>query len=125
MNKMEELEEWLEEIKESWKLVVVEGKKDRNALLFLGLKNVYAIDKKPIFKAVEEIAAMSNRVVILTDLDSEGKKIFGKLNSDLQYHGVEVDNYYREFLFRNTKLRQIEGMPSYIENLKTKNQKTR
>ena len=115
-----DMEEWLEKLEKSEKLVVVEGRKDENALAKVGIDRVYALARKAIFKAVEEIANISKRVVILTDLDREGKKLFSKVNTGLQNHGVEVDNFFREFLFRHTQLRQIEGIASYIENLKRK-----
>jgi 5S rRNA maturation endonuclease (ribonuclease M5) len=119
----EELEKWLEKLEKSGKLVIVEGKKDRKSLHALGTRNVYSMDRKPVYKVVEEVAAMARKAVILTDLDAEGKKLFGKLNSGLQYHGVEVDNYFREWLFRNTKLRQLEGLKSYFEKLRGEREK--
>ena len=55
--------------------------------------------------------------MILTDLDAEGKKLYARLNHDLQRHGVRVDNSFREFLFRHTSLRQIEGLDSYFKKI--------
>ena len=46
----------------------------------------------------------------------QGKELYGKLNSGLQQLGVEVDNNFRNFLFKKTKLRQIEGMDTYAAN---------
>ena len=69
---------------------------------------------KPIYKIIEEVSEKTKEAVILTDLDKEGKKLFGKLNSGLSHHGVRVDNKFREFLFKKTKLRQIEGIISYL-----------
>ena len=53
----------------------------------------------------------------ITDFDKKGKQLYGKLNHDLCRFGVKVDNKFRHFLFRKTKLRQIEGLDSYIERL--------
>jgi len=47
---------------------------------------------------------------LLTDLDKKGKELYGKLNSGLQRFGVRIDNNFREFLFKKTKIRQIEGL---------------
>ena len=114
--KTEELWNLIEKVKSSGILVIVEGKKDRAALNKLGIDNVIELSKKPLFQIIEEVSNSNKECVILTDLDKEGKEIYGKLNSQLQHHGVNVNNKLREFLFRHTKLRQIEGIDSYIRN---------
>ncbi|HLD97464.1 MAG TPA: toprim domain-containing protein [Candidatus Nanoarchaeia archaeon] len=96
--------------------VVVEGKKDKAALEQLCISNkIYVLNKKPLFAVAEEIAASHKDAIILTDLDGEGKKLYGKLNALLQQLGVKVDNNIRNFLFKNTKLRQIEGITKLIQ----------
>jgi len=113
---MKEIQDFVDELKKSQKLIIVEGKKDKQALEKLGIKNIITLSKKPIFQIIEDISKKNKEVVILTDLDKQGKELFGKLNSGLSYHGVKVDNKFREFLFKETKLRQIEGLVSYLEN---------
>ena len=114
---MEKLEDFISELKNSSKLIIVEGKKDKKALGDLGIKNIITL-KQPIYKIVEQISKKNKEVIILTDLDKEGKKLYGKLNSELQRFGVNVDKKFREFLFKKTTLRQIEGLSSYVENQK-------
>jgi len=116
MDVKDAITEFLEGIRTSGILVVVEGKKDVAALRSLGITNVKQLHKKPLYKVVEEIAAETKNCILLVDLDKEGRKLFGSLNSNLQRHGVSVDNRFREFLFR-TNLRQIEGLPSFLKNL--------
>lgn len=115
--KTEELQHFIGEVKDLNTLVVVEGKKDRTALQKVGINNVVTLSKKPLFQIVEDISSSNNECIILTDLDKKGKELFGKLNSDLQKNGVRVDNKFRNFLFKNTKLRQIEGLDSYLQAL--------
>lgn len=110
---VQELEQWISNLRRSEKLIIVEGIKDKRALAKFGITNVRTL-KSPLYKEVEEVAASHKEVIILTDLDKEGKKLYGKLKKDLTRHGVEVDNKYREFLFKKTKLRQIEGIDSYM-----------
>lgn len=114
--KTEELQYFIGEVKNSNALVVVEGKKDKSALQKLGINNVVTLSKKPLFQIVEDISSSNNECIILTDLDKKGKELFGKLNSDLQKNGVKVDNKFRNFLFKKTKLRQIEGIYCYLED---------
>jgi len=121
MNKYsKELKEFIEKLKESNKLVIVEGKKDRKALEQLGIKKIITLNKEPLFKIAENISKEHKDIIILTDLDKKGKQLYGKLNSSLQRLGLRVDNSFRNFLLKKTKLRQIEGIISYME--KTKNQ---
>ena len=115
IEKVEELQILIEKIKNSDILIVVEGKKDKAALQKLGLSNIIELNKKPLFQIIEEIADSNSECVILTDLDKEGKHLYSKLNSNLQKNGVKVNNKFREFLFKHTKLRQIEGIDSYLE----------
>ena len=113
--KINGLNNLIEKIKNSNTLIIVEGKKDKAALQKLGLSNIIELSKKPLFQIVEEVSASNDECIILTDLDKKGKEIYGKLNSNLQKHGVKVNNKFREFLFKHTKLRQIEGIDTYLE----------
>ncbi|MBI4439119.1 toprim domain-containing protein [Candidatus Woesearchaeota archaeon] len=97
------------------KPIIVEGLKDKKALESLGFRNIF-MATKPLYKTVEEIAARYEQAIILTDLDREGKILYGRLSQGLQRHGVRIDNQLRTFLMKNTKLRQIEGLPRYIDN---------
>ncbi len=118
MKNQEELLEWIETIKTSDKIIIVEGKKDKAALKRLGITKTIQLNKKPLYKIVEELIEKGKEVIILTDLDKKGKQLYGKLNHDLCRFGVKIDNKFRHFLFRKTKLRQIEGLDSYIERVK-------
>jgi len=109
-----ELDQWIAKLKKEDKLIIVEGIKDKRALASLGIKNIIVL-KKPLYAVVEEVAAKTKEVIILTDLDPKGRELFARLSKDLQKHGVKVDNKFREFLFKETKLRQIEGIDTYIK----------
>jgi 5S rRNA maturation endonuclease (ribonuclease M5) len=107
----------LEKLRQSDAVIIVEGKKDKEALANLGIENAFSLDRWPLYKVVEHIAERTKECIILTDLDAEGKKIYGTLNSGLTERGVSVDNRFREFLFKHTSLRQIEGMDTYYNSL--------
>ena len=115
MDKTDELSEWMNKLRDSDKIIVVEGKEDKAALRRLGLINVVQLNKRALYKVVEELIKKEKEVIILTDLDKKGKQLYGRLNHDLQRFGVKVDNRFRNFLFKNTKLRQIEGLDSYTK----------
>jgi 5S rRNA maturation endonuclease (ribonuclease M5) len=98
------------------KTIIVEGIKDKRALELFGFKEIVIL-KKGIFETCEEISKNAKEVVILTDLDSEGKKLYSVIYENLERNNVKVDNKFREFLFRETGLRQIEGLVKYVDRL--------
>ena len=117
MQTKEEFEQFLKKLKKESKekIVVVEGIKDRRALASLGIKNIITL-KKPLYAIIEDIVLSKKECIILTDLDKKGKQLYSKLSSKLKQFGVKIDNSFREFLFK-TKLRQIEGLPHYLETI--------
>jgi DNA phosphorothioation-dependent restriction protein DptG len=117
MNKYEINEiisELLEQIlKEKNSAVIVEGKKDRVALEKFGFTNLITLDK-PLYEIVEQVN--DKRVILLTDLDKEGKILYSKLKKEFDRRGIAVDNKLRDLLFR-TELRQIEGLTNYLKKI--------
>ncbi len=122
-----QIHKFIDKIIDNNSIIIVEGIKDKKALEDLGINNIIVLNKRPLYAIVEKVAIVYDKakkltgerisVMILTDLDAEGKKLYGKLNSGLQNFGVRIDNKFREFLFKHTKLRQIEGMKNYLMRL--------
>jgi len=114
MNKLNELELFplIQHIIDNNLLVIVEGKKDRKALQELGVEKVMTLDTH--HKLVEKVT--EKEVVLLVDLDKEGKKLYGKLKDIFSRRGVKVNDKLRHYLFKNTTLRQIEGLTRYVSD---------
>lgn len=108
------VEGWLAELRMSTATILVEGRKDKEALEAQGVRNIKTVAQKPLFKTVEELAEAKKQVIILTDLDVEGRKYYSYLKHHLQKSGVKVDRKFREFLFKNTNITQIESMKRLI-----------
>ncbi|MBI2148413.1 toprim domain-containing protein [Candidatus Woesearchaeota archaeon] len=113
MNNIENIKKEIFKIINNNYLVIVEGKKDKKALNELGIKNVIFLENKPLFEIIEMI--YKKDVVILTDLDTEGKKLFNKFRHQLQRNGIKIHYKIRELLFK-TKLRHIEGLNKYLKD---------
>lgn len=96
-------------------LIIVEGKKDEAALRELGLKRIMTLTK-PLFEVVEDVARTEKAAVVLTDLDSKGKELYGTLSEGLRRNGVLVDDSFRKFLLRNTPVKHIEGLVTFVRN---------
>ena len=108
---MEKLFLALDKLRSSSLPVIVEGPKDRDALLSFGVQNVFVLNSS--VKVVEEIASCHNICVILTDLDREGRCLYAGLSRELRSRGIRVNDSFRHFLFK-TRLRNIEGLASYV-----------
>jgi 5S rRNA maturation endonuclease (ribonuclease M5) len=120
-NDRQELEDWLKKLIESEKIMIVEGMNDKKALMNLGVpRHQIQIIDNAIFAVAEKVAARAKQAIILTDLDTEGKKLYANLKRNLNRVGVHVDTYFREFLFRNSDLSHIEGIDTFFRNLRRK-----
>lgn len=89
------------------KLVLVEGIKDKRALESLGFRRVITLKNRPLFEIVESIE--EKEIVLLTDLDTEGKKLFSILRKEFQKRGIKVNIKLRLELFKSG-YRQIEAL---------------
>ena len=117
MNKLfDELLTEIKKLKQENLLIIVEGNNDKISLEKLGLHNVYSINKRAMYKIIDD-AKEYEEVIILTDLDNEGKKLYKVLSVKLNELGVKVNNKFRHFLFKHTSVRQVEGLFSYMQRL--------
>ena len=110
-----ELNQEIEKAKEFF--IIVEGKKDKEALEQLGFKNVFIINEtgKSIYEKIEEIEekADKNKICILTDFDKKGKKLYLLLKSELCKRKVKLDNRLRGILLK-LNIGHIEGLASFL-----------
>ena len=109
MQPIETWEGWCDGLRKTPKLILVEGEKDQQALARLEITNTLTVAKKSPYKVIEEICARAREVIILTDLDREGKKYYAILKHHLQRNGVKIDTVFREFLF-HAKVTCIESV---------------
>jgi len=94
-------------------LTIVEGKNDKRALERYGFNKVRTLNKA-LFKVVEEID--EPEVIILTDLDAHGQKLYHYFFHECGRRGIKVNNRLRQLL-HFSELRQIEGLTRYLERL--------
>lgn len=115
MMQISTLQEQINKLKQIKKQVIVEGKKDQKALREFGINSISLT--KPLYEIVELVSKKHKECIILTDLDKQGKKVYSKLRHNLQKNGVKIDNKFRNFLFKHTKLTNIEALPKYLKKL--------
>jgi 5S rRNA maturation endonuclease (ribonuclease M5) len=102
-------------------VILVEGKKDVNAMKSLGFEKVYAIHQTgvSIRERIEEIASYidkKEKVCILTDLDKQGKKLYMVIKPILQELGVKLDSSLRGILIKSG-VSHIEGFTTFMKKI--------
>jgi 5S rRNA maturation endonuclease (ribonuclease M5) len=94
-------------------LFIVEGKKDKQALVNLGFRNIFVINEtgKSLGEKIEQIETLArkNKICILTDFDKKGKKLYLLLKSELGKRNVKMDNSLRHIFLRNN-IQHIEDL---------------
>ncbi|MFC1723762.1 toprim domain-containing protein [Nanoarchaeota archaeon] len=114
----EKMQEWLERLRKNQEYIIVEGSNDKKALVALGINpNLIIIFGTAPYKLAEDLSKITKKVVLLVDLDKEGKKIYANLKENLNRVGVQVDHYFRRMLFKYSELSHIEGAFTYFRNL--------
>ncbi len=94
-------------------VVLVEGKKDYDALLRLGVIGVMEMKGMSYHDLAQTIAEGYRGVVLLMDFDPHGERIFKKLSSLLRIYGLKTDASFRERL-REAGIKFIEEIPDAI-----------
>ncbi|VVB75838.1 Ribonuclease M5 [Candidatus Tiddalikarchaeum anstoanum] len=91
------------------KLVIVEGQKDVSKLKKFGIFNVEQISRMPLYSFAEKIAKNHREVIILTDNDKAGSKLYSKLKKEFLRLGVTTDGSFRKHLAK-LGISHVEGL---------------
>ncbi len=111
---MKNINEWVDELSNQNNLIIVEGKKDKIALNKLGIENISILNKS-ISNFLDPIITENKEVIILTDLDKEGRKLYSRIKKELERNKVKVNDKYRKYLFK-LKISHIQGLFTYYKN---------
>ncbi len=100
--------------------VIVEGKRDSEALRRLGIKGEIIILHRGnnLYDFCEDVAERYERVVLLLDWDERGESLYRFLSSHLKGHWEEFSGF-REIikLLCQKDIKDIEGIPRLLRNL--------
>lgn len=120
---LEDLEKALIELRDENKRVsiVVEGDKDIDALRKLDITGtiITVNTGTSLTDFCDRIADSYKDIIILTDWDRRGGYLCHTIKKNLEGR-VNCNTYYREVFAKNSMIRTIEGLPSWIENMKNK-----
>lgn len=120
---LKEIESAIEEIKEKNKKqnipILVEGEKDVNALHSLGINGeiIRLNCGEQIPNLCDFIASNYKEIIILVDWDRRGWRICKQIEKNLEGR-TKCLTEYRLIFAKNAMVKDIEGMPSFIKNLR-------
>lgn len=121
---IEDIEKILDELRLENRIIpiVVEGEKDIEALRRLGVNGIIISLNlgKSITDFCDEIADKFREIIILTDWDRRGGYLCHTIVKNLNGR-VLCNTHYREFFAKNTMIKTVEGLPSWIFTMKEKN----
>jgi len=120
---LEELEKTLSELKEENKTIpiIVEGEKDIDALHKLDINGLIISLNTGVSLTdfCDNLADKYENIIILTDWDRRGGYLCHTIEKNLQGR-VNCNTEYRGFFAKNTMVRTVEGLPSWISTIKEK-----
>jgi 5S rRNA maturation endonuclease (ribonuclease M5) len=120
---LEDLEKALSELRDENEIIpiVVEGEKDIEALRKLDLNGeIISVNTgTSLTDFCDKIASKYKEIIILTDWDRRGGYLCHTIRKNLEGR-VSCNLYYREIFAKNSMIRTIEGLPSWIDKMKGK-----
>lgn len=103
-------------------VIVVEGKRDLEALTRIGVTGQVTVlnHYKGVNKFVDSHYDVDKKIILLLDMDRTGKYLTSKLLKQLQSRGRNVSLFYKKTLARisNGKIRHIEDLVAYAPLVK-------
>ena len=120
---LEDLEKALSELREENKKIpiIVEGDKDREALHRLEIVGTIISVNAGISLTdfCDRLAREYKDIIILTDWDRKGGYLCHTITKNLEGR-VNCNTHYREVFAKNSMIRTIEGLPSWISTMREK-----
>ena len=119
--KLEGTRDTLQQIKNKNKdvPVIVEGKKDLKALRRLGLegKIIKIKTNNTIFHIIENMRGKYEEVIILTDWDNTGSRLYHKIKRACKANGIDYNERIRKKLIKYLwgEIKDIESLPKFIK----------
>jgi len=120
---LETLEKALSELQEENKKIpiIVEGDKDIDALRKLDINGtIISVNAgASLTDFCDKLAQNYKNIIILTDWDRKGGYLCHTIRKNLEGR-VNCNIYYREIFAKNSMIRTIEGLPSWIKTTSDK-----
>jgi 5S rRNA maturation endonuclease (ribonuclease M5) len=116
--RLDMLDELLEELAEAPGPIIVEGRRDTKALRSLGVRGeiIELNQGVGIVEFCESVARAHREVILLTDWDAKGGKLFRALADCFKSLDVKADSDFRRKLARLARkgAKDVEGVPGFL-----------
>jgi 5S rRNA maturation endonuclease (ribonuclease M5) len=118
------IEEAIDELKDRalcGAIILVEGKRDREALAKLGVSGeIVMTSHQSLLNLSERLACLKRDIIILTDWDERGEEVARQISVYMEADGVRPDNNIRCSLrgLLKKEITEVENLYVYLENLK-------
>ena len=101
--------------------IIVEGEKDIQALKKLGfVGEILSLNAGvSIIDFCDNLSKQYKKIIILTDWDRKGGQLGHMIKRNLSGR-IKCSLYYREIFAKNTVVKTVEGLPSWLEKIKEK-----
>ena len=118
--RLKKINKTLEELKKGW--IFVEGKRDKNAFLGLGIENVLTISGNLRLSCAKLKKTMKGdeKVFVLTDLDRRGDQLAKMAKDELEGLSVVADTRTRKVLAYALNIRYFEDVKRAYEEIMKK-----
>ncbi len=101
--------------------IIVEGRRDKQALRALGLKGpVIMASRRPALDLAEDVARSYPQIVLLTDWDEKGDEMAKTIELHLRSAGSRPDLEIRSRLRKLVKkeIKDVESLSLYVERMR-------
>jgi 5S rRNA maturation endonuclease (ribonuclease M5) len=122
--RLEEIEAALVELSDrarSGAIILVEGRRDREALDQIGIRGeIIMTSQKQLFNLCEELARSGTDVVVLTDWDERGEEVAGQIRVYMEADGGHPDLIIRETIkgLVRKEIKDVESLYKYLVRLR-------
>jgi 5S rRNA maturation endonuclease (ribonuclease M5) len=111
-----QIESFLNILKDPNIWIIVEGKRDKEVLSKLEVKNIFDISGKRLEDCVGTLISKNpESVVILTDFDKEGLKKHKQLSKLFASNGIKINYIIRKRFNALFKVQKVEELNSFIK----------
>jgi len=127
--KAEQIQQILEQLAEesrNGKPIIVEGRKDEQALKRLGVTGKIVFAKKGLKTIIDVVSEIEDKnpkeVILMLDFDREGRELTEKLKNHMEKAGIKTNIHYWIKLSSLTgrEVKDVEGLATYMKTLRTR-----
>ncbi len=109
---------WIEHLKNAsneGKLILVQGKRDKDKLAGFGIKsNAIEFFTKPEERFIEKITDLGKECILLFNVDKSSEKLAERVKTELRQQGVKVNTRFRKFLYV-MEVKEVRALLPYLE----------